>query len=963
MKKFNYLLLTIVGLFAFCSTVSAITFNHADIPESSTIIGKALYSRERNESSELYSGVVDTSAVMMGSSSVSTSSFNSKDSFVIYYKWYNADPDDPETYPEEWRNLIDNSTIDNSNIPEEFEILYINGVCVDPSCDGSTYATVSFESTNPDDLFSDKSIKVRYGEKINSSELPKFLNRPGYKFMGWTLKDEDEEFDFSTPITEDITLETNWEPIEYNITFTNGTNNEEKTCYYDVDGRKCSFIEYNLAVRQNYSFVGWTTSSPTDSGAKVVYHVGDDMAPVLGNDSNVTLYAVYEPVKYDVKFNLNGGTLNGQETIMSKYSIEDTAIKLPSNPTRVGYKFVEWQYNNKKYNNEIVAGGMTLTAKWDKIEYSFKYKNNSPIVCKYDEDCTINATADNVEGKTFSRWYVMVNSKKVYLNTTVRNFTAQETTTPYVLTPEYVDNYYTINYNYDGGKASGNNVDTYTYVNNKNIDLTAPTKDGYTFRGWTVISGKAEINNNKLVIKGAGNISVKANFVENTYTIKYFDGTNSIKEESCAYSKCKTIAAITKDEFDFVGWVTDTGLVFDAEKALVAVDTYQNAGVINLKAKWTNKYRYIVSYDLDGGLFVGNESARAQNSYLEGESITLPEVTKEGYVFLGWELDGNVISGQDTISGYKKDLHLVAKWEGINYTINYHNEKNVVIGTDTCKYGEECTLTRHDSIFTDDKLSLVGWSKEGVNGSLFYGDGLKVLNLTSNPDVPLDLYVVYNDDNVYYEVEFILGEVGQFKNPDNNSIVTYKEGDVLVLPEVEVKADAGDYEFAGWYIGDELFTEESLTIVNDVKLEARWIKLNKYENEVRYNDQVLASAAIRTKDKVVTVEEDGTETYTSDYMLIDPVENFQILVSSYDMTSTYTTSEYNYYKITFYLDDTQLSVLTMKTADKLLLSNDVSGVTLNSDYAINKEVEGLKVIFQECNEDFTDLTDGLNLEI
>lgn len=950
MKKLkNYLLILFITFTINISYTEALDYtlnpndeNHIGIGDY--IIGSHLYTAEFSSSIENFTDKI----ILYGASSIDANSVNDIEML------YSLGDSLYDTLTDTIKELDDDSKI---------YITHVNGVCVDPSCDGSTYATVSFESTNPDDLFGDKNIKVRYGEKINSSELPKFLNRPGYKFMGWTLKDEDEEFDFSTPITDDITLETNWEPIEYNITFTDGTNNEEKSCYYDVDGRKCSFIEYNLTVKENYTFVGWTTSAPTDSGAKVVYHVGDDMAPVLGNDSNVTLYAVYEPIKYDVKFNLNGGTLDGQETIMSKYSIEDTTIKLPSNPTRVGYKFVEWQYNNKKYNNEIVAGGMTLTAKWDKIEYSFKYKNNSPIVCKYDEDCTINATADNVEGKTFSRWYVMSNSKKIYLNTTVRNFTAQETSTPYELVPEYVDNYYTINYNYDGGKASGNNVDTYTYVNNKNIDLNAPTKDGYTFTGWTIVSGNAEISNNKLVIKGAGNISVKANFVENTYTIKYFDGTNLIKEESCAYSECKTIAAITKEEFDFAGWVTDTGLVFDAEKALVAVDTYQNSRVINLKAKWTNKYRYIVSYDLDGGLFVGSESANAQTSYLEGESITLPEVTKEGYTFVGWELDGNVISGQGTINGYNKDLRLVAKWEGINYTINYYNEKNVVIGTDTCKYGEECTLTKHDSLFIDDKINLIGWSKEGVNGSLFYGDGLKVLNLTSNPDVPVDLYVVYNDDNIYYEVEFILGEVGQFKNLDSNSIVTYKEGDTVVLPEVEVKTDAGDYEFAGWFIDDEIFTEESFTANKNIKVEARWIKLNKYESEIKYNDQLLASTIARTKDKVLTIEEDGTEIYTSDYVLSDQVENFEILVNSLDMSSTYVPIEYNYYKLTLYLDDSQLAVVTMKTADKLLLVNGSSEVTLNSNYTISKQVDGFKTMIQECNEDLTVLTDGLSLEI
>lgn len=70
-----------------------------------------------------------------------------------------------------------------------------------------------------------------------------------------------------------------------------------------------------------------------------------------------------------VKFDTDGG--NNIETIEIE---KGTKINAPENPLKEGYKFIEWQLDNKKFDfNSTIEENITLVAKWEKI----KNTNNS----------------------------------------------------------------------------------------------------------------------------------------------------------------------------------------------------------------------------------------------------------------------------------------------------------------------------------------------------------------------------------------------------------------------------------------------------------------------------------------------------------------------------------------------------------------------------------------------------------
>ena len=106
-----------------------------------------------------------------------------------------------------------------------------------------------------------------------------------------------------------------------------------------------------------------------------------------------------------------------------------------------------------------------------------------------------------------------------------------------------------------------------------------------------------------------------------------------------------TVEEIKVDSESFDGWYEELSTTkFDfskkIEKDYVLVARYKN--------------EVSVSFDTDGGSTVKSISA------YEGENIDMPDVpVKEGYKFVGWQLDGEDYDFSVAISG---DVTLKAKW-------------------------------------------------------------------------------------------------------------------------------------------------------------------------------------------------------------------------------------------------------------------------------------------------------------
>lgn len=110
----------------------------------------------------------------------------------------------------------------------------------------------------------------------------------------------------------------------------------------------------NDPTRSGYIFDGWYVNL-TDSSS---YNFSKKVT------SNLKLKAKWEKVEdsYTISFDSDGGNS------VSSIKVGSGSVSLPT-PTRDGYKFLGWYYNDKKITNvSDITTDMKLTAKWEKVE-------------------------------------------------------------------------------------------------------------------------------------------------------------------------------------------------------------------------------------------------------------------------------------------------------------------------------------------------------------------------------------------------------------------------------------------------------------------------------------------------------------------------------------------------------------------------------------------------------------------
>ena len=213
---------------------------------------------------------------------------------------------------------------------------------------------------------------IDHGQKITEPAAP---TREGYTFTGWLL--DGRPFDFSTPITGDITLTAGWEesgepaPTIHTVTFDDGTGN---TVTVNVQEGE-TVQEPSAPSRDGYEFTGWLLDGTPY----------DFTTPVTGD---ITLTAGWEKTEepvttFTVSFRTNGGTAVEQQTIT-----EGGTVEKPMDPTRDGYTFTGWLLDGQPYDfTTPITGNIVLDAAWEQ---------NTPI----DELAGVTATVDGkpVEG-------------------------------------------------------------------------------------------------------------------------------------------------------------------------------------------------------------------------------------------------------------------------------------------------------------------------------------------------------------------------------------------------------------------------------------------------------------------------------------------------------------------------------------------------------------------------------------
>lgn len=236
----------------------------------------------------------------------------------------------------------------------------------------------------------------------------------GYTFSGWyTDKDctDGKEYNFATPVTENLTLYAKWTLNTYVVSFNmngHGTAPESQTVNHDSTA-----VKPNDPTADGYTFGGWYTTADCKDAEK--FDFGTEIT------ASIVLYAKWVADR-TVSFNANG---HGGSTIPEAQTVPyNSPIAEPNPaPSETGWSFGGWYTEpecTNKYNfSTPVTENMALYAKWEPITYkvSFNMNGHGNLIPAQMVDYNGKAEkpADPVaNGYTFGGWYTDAELKTKY---------------------------------------------------------------------------------------------------------------------------------------------------------------------------------------------------------------------------------------------------------------------------------------------------------------------------------------------------------------------------------------------------------------------------------------------------------------------------------------------------------------------------------------------------------------------
>ena len=606
----------------------------------------------------------------------------------------------------------------------------------------------------------------------SSATVPTVPSKKGYTFAGWYSGDS--LYDFTTPVTDDLTVEAHWTKNTYTVSFdSNGGS--------DVDSQQ---VEYKDTASQpdnptldGYTFQGWTLDGdPYDFNTPVT--------------SSITLKALWSkntPVakKHTVTFDSGKGSKVDSQTVK-----EGDPVSKPDNPTREGYTFNGWLLGGDPYDfTTLVMQDLTLTASWtkNKSTYTVKFDLNGGDGDIADQKVKEGSTIDRPdnptrEGYTFMGWQYE-DSDWNFLNTVTSNMT---------LTAQWKRNEvkkYTVTFD----TADGTSIDQQTIKDGGKVSKPDdPTREGYEFKGWTLNGVDYDFT-----------APVKADLVltavwtpvkPKTYTITFdTDGgtvvpSQTVKDKGTATEP----TAPTKTGYEFKGWLLD-GKPYDFTTP-VTKD-------VTLKAKWekTKVESYTVAFDSADGSEVASQTVE------QGKTAVKPDdPTREGYTFLGWYAGDAAYDWDTPVTG---NLILTAHWQKNEqpqpktYTVTFDYQNGSPSDARTVSEGNTVTPPENP---VRDGYDFQGWV--GIDGSEF------------NFEQPITSDTLVSAKWKKHEDPKPVMHTVTFNSNGGTSIdpQTVQDGLTVRRPADPVK---NDYVFDGWYLDNDQY-DFNKPVTGDITLTA-----------------------------------------------------------------------------------------------------------------------------------------------
>ena len=537
-----------------------------------------------------------------------------------------------------------------------FNVIYVNGILTIEKAP-LTITAKSYTITQGDAL---PTFDAEYSG-FKNDETADVLNKKPVLTTSVTSSSEPGTFDI---------VASGAEAQNYEISYVKGTLTINPGVYkltYMVDGEvyKTYDIEYGATItpeaepsKEGYTFSGWSEIPETMPA------------------HSVTVTGSFSINSYKLTYTVDG-------EVYKTYDLEYGATITPeAEPTKEGYNFSGWS----EIPATMPAHDVTVTGSFSKGQYKLIYMLDGQTykTISYDYgDAITPEPAPIREGYTFSGWSEIPATMPAHDVTVTGTFSI---------------NKYKLTYVVDGVEYKSYDIEYGATITPE----AEPTKEGYTFSGWSTIPETMP----------AHDVTVTGSFSINSYKLTYTVDGEVYKTYDIEYGATITPEAEpTKEGYNFSGWS-------EIPATMPAHDVTVTGSF--------SKGQYKLIYMLDGQTY-------KTISYDYGDAITPePAPIREGYTFSGWsEIPATMPAHDVTVTG--------------TFSINSYKLTYVVDGVEYKSYDIEygATITP-EAEPTKEGYTFSGWSEipttmpahdVTVTGTFTLDTGIEQIMSNANGDI------------------------------------------------------------------------------------------------------------------------------------------------------------------------------------------------------------------------------------
>lgn len=764
---------------------------------------------------------------------------------------------------------------------------------------------------------------VQDGEKVSKPSDP---TREGWTFSHWsTEQNGSTPYNFDAPVTDSLVLYAVWTPeeTEYTVVFW-----KEKANIAEDPGTDPS----------NYAYA-WSTKQTGQSGDKININQttaeslvsGDSQATnalqyseyafsteqtISGNGQTI-VNVYFKRIVYQLEFNLvprigsfasemiaNGITYKSSDreryVITAKVDqfIGDLWPGMPeitsTNPD--GALFSGWETPNDSPIRALWTGASYFTSNFVSTTQDKKILTLTPEYRSDIQEYTTQSFLESFEETDVQiDKYYFTASRPITVNSTGNFDPALNPPIGYTYYQRedndnykkfyYIRKFHNLNFNTQGGTFTGEGQTSEKKYEEKIVEPSTPTRDGYRFAGWYLDADYREKMNFDTFTMPDSDVTLFAKWESTQNTVRYFDGFGGTQLLQQGYSDNDDFVfpseyvkgeTYVEGKGVFNGWFWQVG-----SSTFEFSDTIPITKDIDLYAKWQTT-GYKLTYELGGGSGTApvdnNTYDMTTQAKLESNAgINAPN----GQVFIGWKSnrDNNIYypNAHMQVQGDTVLTAIYAAAEDI-VRVNYHpgsyDGKPETIKQEALK---NSSITLQEMIFTRPDKTLVGWSKT-ENGAVDYELGEMNFAVGTSD---IDLYAVWEDKKV--NITFLPGNNGsldyQGKEITNTVLydTTWSEAQ---LDTPEAQPDTG-YKFAGW---SPQLPQASEKLTADRTFVAQFVELASGKVTVRYLDENGEPVA---DDKILEgTEGDDYDVSGEDYRL-ESIGDYKLIDETDNVTGTF----------------------------------------------------------------------------